>query len=378
MPNNISNTIILIFSLQGILLSGLLFARSGHWNIANRYLSILLILYALIALNIPLQQFLDIPSLRPAGFHLEMLLGIGPATYFYIKSVTDPNYKYNKTQLYHFIPLGLEFIYYRTGYFVDSHYYIKQNIFHHSVVVFFIVKLMGLMSILIYTGWSLKVLLRFRKWVREQSSNLDRDGLFWLLMPIITFSLVWILWFILRLVDWFIFSNQLIFYYFINFFIILSGLACWLGFQGYIRKPIKIIGFSDVKPYSVVGSPQKSDKEFDDLRRLLEKSTRLIEEQNLYLNSNLSLKELARYVDTSVHDLSRAINTVSGKNFNEYINRFRVEEFKSKMLQDTSKQYTILALALESGFSSKSSFNSVFRKSTGKSPTAWLKEVQNP
>ena len=93
----------------------------------------------------------------------------------------------------------------------------------------------------------------------------------------------------------------------------------------------------------------------------------------LYLNPNLSIKNLSHEFNLSEGYISQIIN----KNFNDYINSLRVEDAKKMLLNAEYDNYTILAIGLESGFNSKSSFYSAFRKFTGKTPVEYKKGVRN-
>jgi adenylate cyclase len=100
----------------------------------------------------------------------------------------------------------------------------------------------------------------------------------------------------------------------------------------------------------------------------------LMNEQHVYLTSTLSLKELAEQVDTHPNKLSWLLNEVFELSFNDYVNNFRLKCFQDKALQEDSKNYTLLGLAFESGFNSKSTFNDFFKKKTGMTPRSWLKQ----
>lgn len=97
--------------------------------------------------------------------------------------------------------------------------------------------------------------------------------------------------------------------------------------------------------------------------------------EKLYLNAELSLKLLAEHINIHPNKLSWLLNKHIGKNFNDYINSFRVEDFKTKALDPVNKHLTLLGLAYESGFNSKSVFNASFKKREGTSPRSWLKSA---
>lgn len=96
-------------------------------------------------------------------------------------------------------------------------------------------------------------------------------------------------------------------------------------------------------------------------------------QQQSYLQPRLSLKDLHRELGINEKELSWAINNGSQHNFCDYINQLRVQHFKSLAQQD--KRASILQMAMDSGFSSKSSFNAVFKKHSGLTPSEYLKSL---
>ncbi|MGF1924735.1 MAG: helix-turn-helix domain-containing protein, partial [Bacteroidia bacterium] len=102
---------------------------------------------------------------------------------------------------------------------------------------------------------------------------------------------------------------------------------------------------------------------------------RLMIEKKLYLTPELTLTMVSQELDLHPNTLSQVINTLEQKNFFDYINTLRVQEFKAKVVQPENHKYTLLSLAYECGFNSKTSFNRNFKNSTGKSPTEYLREI---
>lgn len=98
----------------------------------------------------------------------------------------------------------------------------------------------------------------------------------------------------------------------------------------------------------------------------------LMETERLFLQPELSLQELAQHLQTNPVQLSASINQVFGKNFNDYINSLRIEEFIEKYSADTNRRYTLLSLALYSGFNSMATFNRAFKKIKGIAPQEFL------
>ncbi len=94
-----------------------------------------------------------------------------------------------------------------------------------------------------------------------------------------------------------------------------------------------------------------------------------------YLNPDLSLRSLADQLDIHPNQLSWLLNESLGKNFNEFINHYRVEAFKHIAKDPAKSHITVLGLAYESGFNSKTVFNTYFKKETGLTPKQFLKDL---
>jgi AraC-like DNA-binding protein len=101
----------------------------------------------------------------------------------------------------------------------------------------------------------------------------------------------------------------------------------------------------------------------------------LMSEDKPYLDPSLTLRSLAQNLDIPSNQLSQLLNEGFDKNFSEYVNSYRLETFKSKAADPTQQHLTILALAYDSGFNSKTVFNTFFKKAMGKTPKAYWKEV---
>ncbi|CAM1351496.1 MULTISPECIES: helix-turn-helix domain-containing protein [Tenacibaculum] len=101
-----------------------------------------------------------------------------------------------------------------------------------------------------------------------------------------------------------------------------------------------------------------------------------IEMDKLFLTSNLTLKTLSEKLDIREKELSKLINTHTNKNFYNFINQFRVNEFKKLLLSPKAKQLSILGLAEEAGFSSKSTFYSAFKNLEGITPKQYQNNVK--
>lgn len=96
-----------------------------------------------------------------------------------------------------------------------------------------------------------------------------------------------------------------------------------------------------------------------------------IRKEKLFLNPNLSLSTLVTQFDLSEGYISQLVNNFSDSNFSTYINKLRIEQSQFFLQNKEYKNYTIISIALESGFNSKSAFYNAFKKETGVSPTEY-------
>jgi len=101
----------------------------------------------------------------------------------------------------------------------------------------------------------------------------------------------------------------------------------------------------------------------------------LIESEKLFLDSKLSIKTVADKLGIKVNHLSQVINQKSGKNFFKFINDYRVEEAKKLLSSPANQKFTILAIAYDCGFNSKSSFNTIFKEYTGQTPSDFIRNT---
>ncbi len=139
-----------------------------------------------------------------------------------------------------------------------------------------------------------------------------------------------------------------------------------IGFWGY--KQGKIFIYSTPETLIDKKLPIKAeDNEFSDY------FIQYMKKNKPYLDNELSLYGLATEMETNTHYISHILNNIIKKNFYEFVNKFRVEEVKERIEKGDNDKYTLLSIALNSGFNSKASFNRIFKQNTGKTPSQYLK-----
>ena len=164
--------------------------------------------------------------------------------------------------------------------------------------------------------------------------------------------------------------------------VLTTVLIYWIGYQAILqlrllkeRKSLrKQLNFKSVTEDS---NFKKGDEKDADKKLLFEKVKLLINEKKLFIEPKLSVDFLANEVDINATKLSNIIKQFSDKNFNDFINEFRIELAKELLKNEDYKNYTITSIGLESGFNSKSTFYATFKKNTGFTPTEYQKSLIN-
>ncbi|NDV16204.1 helix-turn-helix domain-containing protein [Muricauda sp. TY007] len=368
--NPILFTIICVLNLQAILLSGLILVKKPR-RLANIFLALLVFFYALVPLNIVMVNVLKDYNLLYIFryIQMEMLYGIGPCLYFYTKCITQPKFKFQTKHFIHYIPLALEFIFYRTAiYRIGSNGLYLEEMPTYSYI-YLAEQWLGVISILTYSVVSLMMLIKYKDRLKEYYSKIEHLSHKWLQTPIIIFAGYFIFWQILTEIDRFIFDRAYRGYYFLPNFVLLSTITCWLGFRGYIQKEREVVLLKPDKKTSIDTHLRKDDE-------FLAKLKILMNTKKPYLNPELNLSMLAKLLNIKPKELSTKINQNCHQNFYDLINSYRVEAFKHRLKSPERDQLSLLGHAYECGFNSKSTFNHVFKKFTQITPSQYLKTLK--
>ena len=107
----------------------------------------------------------------------------------------------------------------------------------------------------------------------------------------------------------------------------------------------------------------------------VEKLKNYMNAEKPFLNPDLNLPQLSKDLDIPSHHLSQVINKNIGLNFFDFINRYRIDEIKAKIADSGYNNLSLLGIAFESGFNSKSAFNRVFKNLTGETPSQYKKRI---
>lgn len=373
-PAQVAVTIISLFCLQAIIFATLLIFKRKRTQ-ADILLSLVLFFFAFTAFNLALFYLLVlsdritwIPYLQ-----LELLFGLGPSLYLYTKSVADSNFRISKWRYLHFLPVVLEFFYYRTSFYRSGTISFTEHPHDLANWVFIFEQWAGTISASIYIISSVKLLSNYHSWAKNNFSNLNGKTLKWLMNPVIAYASFWLLWHVMRLVDLFIYNDAYRDYYFYYMFIVLSAITCWIGLKGYVKTQIDAVGFITArKPQRTALNP--------DLNTPLATGQVIKDKMaidKLYLDIDLSLESFSKAVGLNPKLVSKTINTEFNINFLEFVNQYRVLEFMDRLKRPGHEKLTIWGHAMESGFASKSTFNHIFKKYSKLTPKTYYQQTWN-
>jgi predicted permease len=286
-------------------------------------------------------------------------LALGPLIFFYVRKKVNPEYKSGWKDLLHFSPLlpalGAIALEIREGTY-------DTLIFRQLNAVFL---LLAFISVIIYLRLSHKQVERFYNGLKFNDGERNRAELLWLHRLLVGFGLIWLIWIPFTAVDYFGYHNQLDRGAYYPLYMLLSAMLIRVGVVAFLRPGIEAT--AGVSSFSKPSPSTELKQKGIWLKKTMEANL-------FHQDAELSLSSLGEKLDIHPHELSRIINIALKKNFNDFINEYRIREVVQKMQDPEYDRITLLGIAFESGFNSKSTFNRTFKQMTGKSPAEYKKE----
>lgn len=304
-------------------------------------------------------------------------VSIAPTLYFVVLNYTMPDRTFKASDFFHFIPFFLLLAF--TLCFIFS----QGNEFHSHQEVFPVAAKqwlpLALFSLLIiqmcyYLTSSLITLYRHQKSIKLINAEVTGINLKWLQNLL---YVVILMQFLLYTGIFFNFNWANIYRPFMFF----AG-TLYLGYFIIAQKEIYPFEISELQEIDKLIIPEREKKPVprftdDILDSHKSKLNQIMEKEKLYLQNDITLPQLAKAIGISSHDLSYVINKGFNKTFFTLINSYRITEAKRLLLSEDHTHFNILGIAYNSGFNSKSTFNSAFKKETGFSPSEFIKRTKS-
>lgn len=303
-----------------------------------------LILASSVTLNISLTELLGI------GYGFGFLFG--PLLYFYTRSITANETKFILRTAWHFIPFTVYFFFLLID--IKLSWQLKDGILHLLIITYMIACYF--------------LIIEFRKKIGQYFSSLEMLNLNWLIYIVGGFLFMWLIdltAYLMIMYD----SSLITTYRLFSFISVLINLI-FIVFLFYkaLQHPqylVKIIEENKIEKYeSSRLSKEKKEK-------ILNKTLSYFETEKAYLNPTLTIQDVANATGIKIKYISQVINESLNKNFNDLVNSYRIAEAKQKLGDLLEGEKTILEILYDSGFNSKTTFNTTFKKHTGLTPTEY-------
>lgn len=374
------NTLLLLGAGQGLFLAVVLATKQTN-STANKILAV-----AMLAFSVSIfervyyarEYYHDFPHL--IGVSVPLVFVFGPILYLYAQAVSTGGQSFRKASLLHFVPFLLVTLRLLPFYLQDGPAKLAflQHLFQNGPPRYLaIIEHLQYPHGIIYVFLTIGVLRSHQARMRQTRSSIERINLLWLRNLTIAITAIWALATGLHLMD--LAGIELPMESSLTPLAV-SLLVYAVGYQGLKQPEIfqQPIPRDEPSPETAQeGGPgegagyEKSGLTPAQAEAGMQQLLREMEEKQPYRNSLLTLQELADEMALSAHNLSEVINTQAGKNFYDFVNRYRVEEVMRRLQDPRYAHLTILAIAEEPGFNSKSTFNAFFRKATGLTPSQY-------
>lgn len=354
--------------IQGLIYGFILLKSTAGNRLGNKVLAIILLLLSY-------RLWVQIMRLFDLGYYdswyyvmLDINWVYGALIYFYTKTQTLPDFKFKKKNWVHFLPLLIQII--------CSVFVRMQNLYwdgtkeslswlgYYGYVVWMnnsTIYIIASILIIIYSYKSQKMLNSVGETLEISTSKLN-----WLKRITKSFWVYFSLVLLVLLVDLLVYKSGTSdsYYYFTRFyyypfFVGIAILTYWIGIEGFSRRNDPMISMKKVI----------NPKNLERLKGIFEKLEAAMKNDKLYKNQDLSLNSIAEKLDIKAYLISKSLSEVSNKRFNDFVNEYRVEEVQHLLKDPKNSRYTLLSLAMDAGFNSKSSFNRAIKKHLGISPS---------
>lgn len=331
---------------------------------------------------------------------LQQTLLMGPIIYFYVQSLLNRSFRFDRTAFLHVLPAIIYNVWILVVAITDNiilkKYYLMDGKNDPDFTDWYIG--LGLISLLVYLLLSFKYYQKYKAIIYQELSFADDVTYKWVRNFLIAFFLYFFSSLILSILQllhfdidytdawWYYIAFAIIYYY-----IAITGYSnsivtkanYQLAFLQYKMPPLlgnglptesvtHDIDFEEIVTDSSPNEPKVTETNNTGLAEWKAKVLAAIITDKMYKNPELTLTDLSKYLATNPSLLSKIINKGFAMNFNDLINFYRVKEVKQQLQNTANANLTIMSLAYDAGFNSKATFNRAFKKVTGKSPKEFI------
>ena len=379
-------------AVQGVFLAAILISRR-RGSVANGILAVTMLAFALdLATAVYHATGFDAAFPHLIGFDYPLAFLYGPLLYHYARTLSHRERKFSRRYLWHFAPFALLVLflvpfYLQTG--SEKLAFARGNGSDLWTQTLGTINHFKLVHAFVYIGMILSLLKRHRHRIRDTYSSTERINLTWLrnlMIGIIALTAVAVVLYLLTLGNEgpvmgldpsTVYDDYML--------LCLALLVYAVGFMG-LRQPEVFDGRHHHRdepepissPAAADGKPQyaRSGMDPESANRYKRELLELMETEKLYRSGDLTLQDLSDALSISAHNLTEVINTQLGHNFYDFVNGYRVRDVQERLADPQFDHLTLLAIAMESGFNSKSTFNAIFKKHVKMTPSEFRSRVR--
>ncbi|KUG06944.1 helix-turn-helix domain-containing protein [Solirubrum puertoriconensis] len=388
---------------QAVFAAGLLWTAPLN-RLPNRFLALLMLAIALWLLD-AFFRVANVYGQNPNWYFAPIYysFAFGPLLYLYVQSLVNHGFRWRGRYLWHFVPVLLQAALY---WWLRFQPYETRNWFWQTIHRPYTYRLEFVgtwVSLMVYLGLALQLLRRYGRYLNDNFSETSQLRLRWLrtlLLVLAVVSAQWLLELVLReffgLYYRYDYSTEL-----------LGGVVLLIGVVGLRQANMAAVHFEPdaeepllvpeaqpaaaaAAPSAVLAAPDRPMVAETAVAALpatevarpsqttdaavVERIREALENQKLYLNPTLTLAELSAHTGLAPRLISFTVNNGFGQSFNDLVNSYRVAEVKRRLAStNDATRLTLLGIAFECGFNSKTTFNRIFRQFTGMAPSAYVR-----
>ncbi|MGY2131776.1 helix-turn-helix domain-containing protein [Hymenobacter sp. HD11105] len=398
MQLTITPEIVLLFAVlaQAIFAAGLLWF-APHNQFPNRFLALLLLAMALWMLD-GLWRASGLYGQNAEWYFTPIYysLAFGPLLYFYVQSLVNQPFQWRARYWWHFGPVLLQAALYWWLRFEP--YSVRLWFWEHVHQPYtYRIEFIGTwVSLMVYLALSLRLLRRYRRWLPDNFSEMSQLRLQWLRVLLLVLGLVSVQWLVEVVLREFF---QMYYTYDYSTWL-LGGVVLLIGVVGLRQADMRAVHFAPAEVAENAPQPSETtaQSEAESLgghfsgetaentvsvapvavraaaatvdAAVQERIRRALEDEQLYLNPTLTLAELSAHTGLAPRLISFTVNNGFGQSFNDLVNGYRVEAVKRRLANPADvARLTLLGIAFECGFNSKTTFNRIFKQFTGVAPS---------
>jgi AraC-like DNA-binding protein len=300
----------------------------------------------------------------------------GPLIFLFTKNFIE-RMPLNVFSYLHFIPFTLVLGYLLLGNYYENHSLFISLLFHPKWRMFF-----ELFSLILYHAFALHIWSRHQDNLKDHPSGISKQQSKWvhqfILTSFIACALVTVV--IYCMYTWFPYHQDIRFGFIVlTFFIYRISFSAWHSPHLFIREPDTNDNATDIispRNFTIRATRKKyanSGLDKAQMNKMIALLRHSMEKERLFLDADITIEKLASHLHCSRHQLSQALNDGLHKTFYDCINHHRVEEAKILLTDPGRSAHKIASIAYDAGFKSLSTFNEVFKKNTGVTPTEYRK-----